>query len=109
MRPFLHGLDGLGQLDHGRAGRYVKSPLTASIPACAHCSSWSDVPPLTPIPPICTLFAVMMGRPPANVTMPGKLAMPGTMPGFPSLPKGISLNGGVEKGNLAEVIALCWA
>jgi hypothetical protein len=54
-----------------------------------------------------TLFAVMIGRPPANVTMPGKLAMPGTMPGLPSLPKASSPNLRVEKGKLAEVTALC--
>ena len=35
-------------------GRYLSASLTASMPACAHVSSWSPVPPLTPIPPICT-------------------------------------------------------
>ena len=53
-----------------------------------------------PIPPICTLFAVMIGSPPVKETMPGKLAMPGTMPGLPSLPKANSPNPRVEKGKL---------
>src|ERR1700731_2975884 len=42
-------------------------------------TSWSAVPPLTPIAPICTLSSVMIGNPPANAIMPGTSASPGNM------------------------------
>src|SRR5215469_5562080 len=87
---------------------YLRSSLTASSPACAHCSSWSAVPPLTPIPPSCALFAVIIGSPPAKVITPGTSAMPGTVPGLPSLPKASSWKKRVEAGNFADVIALRW-
>ena len=66
--------------------RYLSASLTASMPACAHISSWSPVPPLTPIAPICTLSAVMIGNPPGNATIPGTNASPGTAPPFRSFP-----------------------
>ena len=45
---------------------YLSASLTASMPACAQLSSWSPVPPLTPMPPICTLSSVMTAKPPGR-------------------------------------------
>jgi hypothetical protein len=67
-------------------GHYLSASLAASMPACAQVSSWSAVPPLTPIAPICTLSSVMIGNPPAKAIMPGTSASPGTMPPLRSLP-----------------------
>jgi len=69
-----------------RRTHYLSASLAASIPAWAQVSSWSAVPPLTPIAPICTLSSVMIGNPPANAIMPGTSASPGTMPPLRSLP-----------------------
>ena len=67
-------------------GHYLSASWAASMPAWAQVSSWSAVPPLTPIAPICTLSAVMIGNPPANAIMPGTSASPGTIPPLRSLP-----------------------
>ena len=67
-------------------GHYLRASWAASMPAWAQVSSWSEVAPLTPIPPICTLCAVMIGNPPANAVTPGTCAIPGTMPPLRSLP-----------------------
>jgi hypothetical protein len=69
-----------------RADLYFRASLTASRPAWAHSSSWSAVPPLTPSPPTWTLSAVMIGSPPANATIPGTRATPGSAPPLRSLP-----------------------
>jgi hypothetical protein len=69
-----------------RADLYFSASLTASRPARAHSSSWSAVPPLTPIPPTWTLSAVMIGSPPANAMIPGTWATPGSCPPLRSLP-----------------------
>jgi hypothetical protein len=45
---------------------HFKSAWIASRPACAHYSSWSSVPPLTPIAPIHAPPAVRIGKPPPN-------------------------------------------
>jgi hypothetical protein len=68
------------------AGCYLSQSLAPSIPAWAQVSSWSAVPPLTPIAPICTLSAVMIGNPPAKAMMPGTSAIPGNAPPLRSLP-----------------------
>ena len=65
---------------------YLSASLTASMPAWAQLSSSSAVPPLTPIAPMCTLSAVMIGNPPAKAMMPGTSASPGTIPPLRSLP-----------------------
>ena len=67
---------------------YINSACTASIPAWAHCTSSSDVPPLKPIPPCCTLFAIIMGRHPANARYARKIGYAGHHAGAcPTLPK----------------------
>jgi hypothetical protein len=65
----------------GRPDLYFSASLTASRPTCAHSSSWSAVPPLTPIPPTWTLSAVMIGSPPANAMVTFARRRPGDREG----------------------------
>lgn len=47
-------------------------------PAFAHCSSWSPVTPLTPMPPV-TLPSAMIGMPPGEAKTPGRVAVAGAL------------------------------